>query len=229
MSGGNICIIPARGGSKRLPRKNILLLNGKPMIAYTIEAAINCGLFNKVCVSTEDEEIKEIALKYSAEVPYTRPQSLATDGSTVLDVCLDMLSHFEKEGVHFDSLCCLYATAALRTSDDIVNSYNVLKKGFTSVMAVSDFSFSPHQAMVLTEDNRAKLYWEDLGLKKSQEVPDFFVDNGSTYWIKAEKLKTEKGFYTDNTGVYKMPKIRSIDLDTEEDYELLKKLAGPDR
>ncbi len=223
-SHGNICIIPARGSSKRLPRKNILLLNGKPVIAYTIEAALQCGLFEKVYVSTEDDEIAEVALKYSAEVPYFRPPSLATDKATVVEVCLDMLSYFENKGIYFEALCCLYPTAALRNHKDILNSYEIFKKGFFTVIAGTDYFFSPHQALVLSTDGTVHLFWEDLRGKKSQEVPEFLVDNGSTYWANVERFKLERTFYSSKTGLYKMPKIRSIDVNTSEDFQLLQNI-----
>jgi len=222
----NICIIPARGGSKRLPRKNILPLKGKPLMAYTIEAAIQCGLFGKVCVSTEDEEIADIALKYLAEVPYCRPRFLATDTAGVVDVCLDMLTYFEKEDTHFEALCCLYPTAALRNCEDIVNAYKIFKRGFFTVMAVTDYFFPPHQALVLNKDSTAHLFWKDVGGKRSSELPEFVVDNGSTYWADIEMFKLEKTFYSSKTGIYKMPKIRSIDANTEEDFQLLQIIIG---
>ncbi|MFQ5787389.1 MAG: cytidylyltransferase domain-containing protein [Thermodesulfobacteriota bacterium] len=222
----NICIIPARGGSKRLPRKNILPLNGKPLISYTIDAAIQCGLFDKVCVSTEDEEIADIVLKYSAEVPYLRPHSLATDEVSVVEVCLDMLTYFEKKGIHFEALCCLYPTAVLRNHEDILNAYEIFKKGFFTVIAGTNYFFPPHQALVLNKDDTAHLFWKDIGEKQSQEIPEFLVDNGSTYWANAERFKLERTFYSSKTGFYRMPKIRSIDVDTEEDLQLLQRIIG---
>ena len=220
----NLCIIPARGGSKRLPRKNILPINGKPLIAYAIQSAITCGLFDKVCVSTEDVEIEKIALEHSAQVPYKRPDNLATGQARVVDVCSDLIGYLEENGEAYEYFCCIYPTAALMLPEDIANAYNILKEGYLSVLAITEFFFPPQQALVINEDKTISFFMPEIGEKKTQELPDFFVDNGTVYWIKTDEFKKIHSFYTSKTGYYMMPKSRSIDIDTKEDFDIVCKL-----
>lgn len=218
-------VIPARGGSKRLPRKNIIDFHGKPVIAYTIEAAIDSRLFDKIVVSTEDQEIGEISKKYGAEL-LLRPVELATDTATVVDVCLHALDFEAQREKFYDILCCLYATAPLRDAEDIRNTAGlVMSRKCDFAMAVSKYHYPPHQAMIMNDFGLMEPMWSDLVGKRSQDVPEMFIDNGSTYaaWIpEFIKLKTFRG---PKLKGYLMPRDRSVDIDVGEDLELAKYFA----
>lgn len=224
----SIAVIPARGGSKRLPRKNIIDFSGKPIIAYTIEAALQTSLFDRVVVSTEDTEIAEVALRFGAQVS-KRPVSLATDASTVVEVCADLLEREKIDGRTYDVLCCLYATAPLRTSKDIKNTLRLLEDdNCDSAMAVTNYHFPPHQALKIDKSQNLIPVWPDMINMKSQEVPDFLVDNGSAYAIEVAVFKEKKSFLGNHLKGYIMPRIRSVDIDTQEDLDLANIFFGRD-
>lgn len=215
-----ICIIPARGGSKRLPRKNIIQFHGKPIIAYSIEAAIQANLFDRIIVSTDDQKIARCAKDFGVVI-HLRPPELSTDTARVVDVCANILEEESKAGRTYDILCCLYATAPLRTSEDIKNTLRLLEDdNCDSAMAVTNYHFPPHQALKLDKSQNLIPVWPDMINMKSQEVPDFLVDNGSTYAIKVAIFKEKKSFLGDRLKGYIMPRIRSVDIDTQEDLDL---------
>lgn len=215
-----ICIIPARGGSKRLPKKNIIQFHGKPIIAYSIEAAIQANLFDRIIVSTDDMSIAQHAEHFGAEI-HLRPPELATDTARVVDVCVNIVEEESKAGRIYDILCCLYATAPLRTSKDIINTLQLLEDdNCDSAMAVTNYHFPPHQALKLDKSQNLIPVWPDRINMKSQEVPNFLVDNGSTYAIEVVVFKEKKSFLGDHLKGYIMPRIRSVDIDTQEDLDL---------
>ena len=219
----NIAIIPARGGSKRLLRKNILPINGKPMISYPILAAIKSGLFDEVVVSTEDKEISTIAASYGATVS-KRPESLAQDRSTVVQVCEDVLEKNEYKTV--ESFCCVYATAIFITTEDIINSYKLLtnKPPVDYVMGVSEFNYHPVQALK-EEDGYLQSMWPEYNNKQSQFYPHLVVSNGTLYWAKRTAFLRDKTFYGEKMVGYELDGDNAVDIDTPEDYENAKKLA----
>ena len=213
-----IAIIPARGGSKRLPRKNILPLNGKPMLAYIIIAAIKSKVFEKVIVSTEDREISTIALKYGAEV-FLRDASLAKDSSTVVEVCLDVIKQFK-----IDNFCCLYATSALLSSEVIRASYQKFISESPSVlMGVSCYNYSPVQALKIDKYNNAALLLKDFEKIQSQLYPKLRVSNGTFCWAKKKSFMIEETFYSCGLKVFLVPENQVSDINTIEDYVILKK------
>lgn len=215
-----IAFIPARGGSKRLPRKNILEFSGRPLLAYTIEAALQSGLFETVAVSTEDREIAAVAEGAGAEV-VDRPPALASDTATVNDTALAALEDFERKGRRWDQLCCLYATAPLRRAEDIKSMYRLLDPPRVSfVIAVTSFPFPPHQALVVDGEGLLRFQWPELGAKRASALPRFVVDNGSTYWADVGAYRAQRTFYGTGLRGYEMPLARSIDIDTAEQFEL---------
>lgn len=209
-----LCIIPARGGSKRLPRKNIVELAGKPMLAYTIEAALEAGLFDEVNVSTEDEEIASIARRHGASVPYMRPADLAEDRSGVVDVCLDMIRYFEQQGRTYAHMCCLLPSAPLRVADDIVRTYErLLESKANYAMAVATYFYSPWEALA-EENGFYRPYWghERIATKR-QDRPALWVDSGSTYIVRTESFLRDPTFYGPDLVGYRIPQERAIDVD----------------
>jgi pseudaminic acid cytidylyltransferase len=211
-----IAIIPARGGSKRLPRKNILPLSGKPLIAHVIATAIESNIFDKVIVSTEDREIADIARKYGAEI-FQRDTTLAQDSSTVVEACLDVLKI--ESG---DLFCCLYATAALLSVKTIQDSYQRFITEKTSVlMGVSEYNYSPIQALKIDDKGGATLLLKEFEKKQSQHYPKIRVSNGTFYWGRREDFIKEKTFYSSNLKVFDVLKNEVCDIDTIDDYNQL--------
>lgn len=216
-----LAIIPARGGSKRFPRKNIAMFNELPIIAHTIQAAIASGQFSDVVVSSDDPEILHLAERYGATT-HRRPAELATDSARVKDVCFHYLQSRIESGYHFDVLCVLYATAPLRNAEDIRGVVSLIGEGCDSALAVTGFDLPVHQALILGEDNKAEPAFPQLIEKRESEVPRFVVDNGSTYAVDVASFLTHRTFVTPQLKVYEMPRERSVDLDYPEDFELLK-------
>lgn len=223
-----IAIIPARGGSKRLPRKNILPINGKPMISYPIRTALQSNLFDEVVVSTEDDKISDIAEEYGATV-FKRPEELAQDRSTVVEVCVHLLKLSPFTNV--DSFCCIYATAVLLQSADLIHSSKMLYEEPIAdfVMGVSQYNYHPAKAMRCDKDYLQPM-WPEYSKKQSQFLPEVVVSNGTLYWARRKVFLTEKTFVGSRTKGYIVPEKHAIDIDTVDDYEKAKeKAASMDR
>lgn len=222
---GHTAIIPARGGSKRLPRKNLLPLKGKNLISYTIQAALDSGLFERVVVSTEDTEIAEVSLRSGAVVS-PRPAELATDTATVTQTCLDFLRQEELAGRNVDVLCCLYPTAPLRGPQDIFGVADLIgQDGCAFAMAVTSYPYPPHQALRLGSNGTLEPMWPELVNKQSQQIGELWVDNGSTYAVKVPEFLEIRSFYGPGLKGYRMPRDRSADIDTVEDLPWLEYLC----
>jgi CMP-N-acetylneuraminic acid synthetase len=214
------CLIPARGGSKRLPRKNVIDFLGRPIIAYTIEAAQACGLFGSVTVSTEDAEIAEIAQRHGATVAF-RSETLAGDTARIVDVCLDYLHNQEAVSRLPDVLCCLLATAPLRGAEDIRAVCERVTSGQCDFsMAVTTYDLPPCQALRDDGSGRLVPMWPELASRRSQELPALCVDNGSTYCVSVSAFREQKTFYGARLGGYPMPRERSVDIDEQADLDL---------
>lgn len=215
-----LCLVPARGGSRRFPRKNIAPLAGKPLIAYTIASARESGLFDRVLVSTDDDAIREVAEAYGAEVPFLRPQELATDTAANVDVCLDTLARLARAGERFGLLACLLPTSPLRTARDLREAYARLKECQGDfVMAVTDYAIPPFWALE-ERDGFLRPYWGRQYLVKSQELPKVCVDNGAIYLARVEAFERERTFYGARLVSYWMPRERSVDVDEPVDLAL---------
>lgn len=206
----SIAIIPARGGSKRLHRKNIRLVNGKPLLSYPICSALSSGCFDKVIVSSDDHEILGIGADNGAET-FLRDTSLSNDMATVDQVCLDVLSHHNYLSSY--SFCCIYPTSIFLTSDDFVASMNILDEETDFVMGVSNYNFHPFQAMKV-ENSYLKQMWPEYDELKSQQYPEMYVSNGSLYWAKTEVFKKEKTFYGNRLKGFA---VDTIDINNEDD------------
>ena len=220
------CVIPARKGSKRLKNKNILKYNKKYLITYTINAALKSKLFEEIIVSSDIPKLKSITLEYDEKKLkfIDRPKNLAGDKSTVSDVVKDLLKKF-KHLNKYKFLCVLYPTSALRDEKDIKKTYKkmlLLKANYC--LAVSSYNFFPHKALVLKGKNFLVPMFKKIYLKKSNDFTNkIFVDNGSTYFTKLSEFKKNYRFYGKKQTFYFMPQQKSVDLDTPEDFVLLKK------
>lgn len=217
---GKIAVIPARGGSKRLKKKNIRPFMGKPMILYSVEAALETGLFDRVVVSTEDREIADCVSQSRCDIHH-RNDTLATDSARVTDVLMKVLEDYSEQGLTFRHLCCLYATAPLRTSQDITESFGLMQeKGADFCQSVTDFETSPFFAFDMDKGKRIKRRWPEFAVLPPAEKPLVVVDNGSIYWAKVDAFKKNGELDGDNTVGHWMERWRSVDIDTLTDFRL---------
>lgn len=217
----NLCIIPARGGSKRIPKKNIKDFFGKPIIAYSIEAAINCGLFDEVMVSTDDKEIAEIAIRFGAKVPFLRTDKAANDSSTTFDVIEEVLSQYQLNNKNFEFTCCLYACVPFITDTKLVDSFKILQKNdFDSVFPVMPFSFPIQRALKMGINNKTNFFYQEFSSKRSQDLEQSYHDAGQFYWMNTETCLHKKGIITDNTGSVIICELEGQDIDNEIDWKL---------
>jgi pseudaminic acid cytidylyltransferase len=217
----NIAIIPARGGSKRIPRKNIRDFLGKPIIAYSIETALQCGLFEEVLVSTDDAEIADVAKKYGAQVPFMRSEENADDYSTTVDVLIEVLLSYKNHGRDFKNGCCIYPTAPLIKSAFLVNAYEkLINKNFHTVFPVVEFLYPIQRSLKLSEKGKVEMNWPEHIVSRSQDLPKGYHDAGQFYWFKVEELIKEKKLIGINSGAIILPNISVQDIDTEEDWKL---------
>lgn len=220
MRGNNLCIIPARGGSKRIPRKNIKNFLGKPIIAYSIEAAKNSGLFSEVMVSTDDEEIAIVAQSYGAQVPFFRSLNNSGDFATTLDVIKEVVNMYKDREKMFDAVCCLYPTAPFVTADRLKESFSMFfEQKFDSLFPVMQFSF-PIQRSIKINDNKSRFFFPDYVNSRSQDLEKSYHDAGQFYWLDNKLLTTGHSIMTDNTGAFIINEMEGQDIDNETDWKL---------
>ena len=216
----NIAIIPARGGSKRIPRKNIKPFMGKPIIAYSIEAALQSGLFDEVMVSTDDEEIAAIARQYGASVPFYRSAETANDSATMENVIEEVLDCYQERGIFFDAFCCVFSTAPFLTSQTLINSYNLFKDNvFDALIPVLSFSY-PIQRALFEKGARLFMREPEHIHTRSQDLQPMYHDAGLFYWMKVEKFYEVKEILCDNTGMIELTEEEAQDIDTERDWKI---------
>lgn len=215
-----LAIITARGGSKRIPYKNIRQFCGKPIITYSIEAALQSGVFDEVMVSTDDEKIEAIARKAGAKVPFLRSAETSNDFATTADVIMEVLEEYEKREQGFDSACCIYPTAPFITAGKLKNAVELLEdKGYDSVMPVAEFSFPPLRGMTMEED-KVSYKWEEFSMARSQDLEKIYHDVGQFYAFDVEKFKESKKLVTKNTGAIIIDELEMQDIDNEVDWKL---------
>ena len=218
-----LAVIPARGGSKRLPRKNILNLAGKPLIAWTIETALGSKYIDKLVVSTDDKEIANISNKYGADVPFIRPSRLATDESTTVDVILHLLNELKKIGDEYDYIMLLQPTSPLRTSQNIDDSVKLMKESNSdAIISVCETEHPPLWCNTLPDDMSMDNFLDDsIKNKRSQDLPTQYRINGAIYIVTTKRLKLENSFFINsNSTAYIMKQDNSIDIDTKDDFHL---------
>lgn len=214
-----LAIIPARSGSKGLKDKNIKMMNGKPLIAYTIEAAQNSKIFEDIIISTDSEKYAEIVKKYGGSVPYLRDKKLANDNAKSSDVILDILNRVEKK---YDSFIMLQPTSPLRTEKNIIEAYKMyLEKKANSVVSVCEMEHSPLWANVLNEERRMDSFLKGIDVNKNrQELETYYRINGALYIANVEYFKKYQDFYYKDSYAYIMEKENSIDIDDELDFKI---------
>lgn len=216
-----IAIITARGGSKRIPRKNIRIFAGKPIIAYSIKAALESCLFDQVMVSTDDEEIAEISLSYGASVPFLRSKENSDDYSGTTEVLLEVLEQYKLRGESFAAACCLYPTAPFVTGKKIRESYEIFcQKNYETVFPVVRFSSPIQRALKISDDNRISMFYPENRTKRSQDLEEAYYDAGQFYWLRPELLECNKNLWTNNSGIVVYDETEVQDIDNEIDWKL---------
>ena len=213
-----IAIIPARGGSKRIPKKNIKLFLDKPIIAYSIEAAINSKLFDEVMVSTDDIEIAEIARQYGAHVPFLRSNETSNDTATTTNALIEVLNVYKKRGQLFDYACCIYPTAVFVTAEKLREAFHLLvEKKYLSVFPVMPFGYPIWRSLKI-ENEKISMNFPEYLNSRSQDLPLAYHDAGQFYFFKPEVLLTEQTLFTSNSGVIVLDEMEGQDVDNLTDW-----------
>lgn len=215
----NIAIIPARGGSKRIPRKNIKLFFGQPLIAYSIKVALESQLFDRVIVSTDDQEIANIARELGAEVPFMRPQELSDDYSGTGDVVEHALSFMQASGEKYDYLCTIYATAPLLQSKFLIEGFNKLKdSNAQQAFSVASMPFPIQRCFKVNKNGRCEMFQPEHFYSRSQDLDEAYQDAGQFYWKNLNKTESDITFGNNSIPII-LPRYLVQDIDTPEDWQ----------
>jgi pseudaminic acid cytidylyltransferase len=217
-----IAIIPARGGSKRIPRKNIKDFFGKPLIAYSIEVALQSNLFDIIIVSTDDENIAKIARSYGAEVPFIRPKELSDDFTGTFDVINHTIEYLETKGEKYEYICTLYATAPLLQKEYLIQGYTQLKNSnATNAFSATSMPFPIQRTFKLNKDGRCEMFTPEHYTSRSQDLEDAYQDAGQFYWTNRMQQKKDKNgiIFSDISIPIILPRHLVQDIDTLEDWK----------
>ncbi len=215
-----VAIITARGGSKRIPRKNVKNFLGSPIIKYSIEAAIASGCFDEVMVSTDDHEIAEIAKACGAKVPFMRSAANADDHAGTAEVIEEVIKEYKIRGKEFEMLCCIYPTAPFITADKLKKALFILKEtGADCVLPVTKFSYTIWRSLEL-KDGKLKMNWPENYHARSQDLPDAYHDCGQFYFMKTSSLMEQKKLFAEHTVPFVIPESEVQDIDNEEDWKI---------
>ena len=214
-----IAVIPARGGSKRIPRKNIKEFCGKPMIAWTIASALESRLFDRIIVSTDDCEIADIAKKWGAEIPFIRPAQLADDITPTVPVVAHAVKSSIDSGCKVEYACCLYPCAPFLQADDLISAFNLLQKNNVDfVYPVTEFPHPIQRAMRRISSGQMQFISPENELTRTQDLEKFYHDSGQFYWGKASAWLLHKRMHTDGLGMV-IPHWRVVDIDSIDDWK----------
>ena len=216
----NVAIVPARIGSKRIPKKNIKIFHGKPIIAYSIQAALETNLFGKVIVSTDSQELADIAISYGAEAPFIRPAELSDDFTGTDAVILHALNWLIKHGEDVQYVCCIYATAPFVSPEYIRKGLELLKNAkATSAFSVTTYPYPIYRSLKINENGRLKMIWPDYLNVRSQDLSEAYHDAGQFYWADAKKYLVERKFFSQDAVPVVLPRYLVQDIDTAEDWQ----------
>lgn len=216
----SIAVITARGGSKRVPRKNIRTFCGKPIIAYSIEVALASHIFDEVMVSTDDEEIKEIALQYGANVPFMRSEKTSDDNAMTYEVLLEVLEEYKQRGMEFEDLCCIYPTAPFITTDNLKKAMYMLRsEGLDNVFPMVQFSFPPQRGFVM-QNGKIVYRWPENALIRSQDLEPMYHDAGQFYCVNVKSFLRSRSLTDGNTKPIILDDLEVQDIDNESDWKM---------
>ena len=214
-----IAIIPARAGSKRIKKKNIKFFHGKPMIAWSIQAAIDSKVFDKVIVSTDHKDIAKIAREYGAETPFLRPEEISDDFTVTSTVIKHAINNINLKKEDIESVCCIYATSPFITPEDIKNGLIKLERGnWDYVFSATEYPSSIFRAFKILENNSIEMFDPNNFLKRSQDLPNAYHDAAQFYWAPPISWENEKPIFTKNSSPILLPRWRVQDIDTESDW-----------
>lgn len=217
----SIAIITARGGSKRIPKKNIRPFLGKPIIVYSIEAALRSGIFDEVMVSTDSQEIADIAIKYGAQVPFLRSEKNSDDYATTASVIEEVLLTYKKNGKEYEYVCCLYPTAPFITSERLIEARQLLKqKGVDSVSLVVPFGHPIQRSFKIDSNQKLMMNWPENVNTRSQDLAPAYHDAGQFYFLDVKKFLIQKKIFTDNVSPLIISELEAQDIDNEEDWQI---------
>lgn len=215
-----VAVIPARGGSKRIPRKNIRNFCGKPMLAWSIDAALKSGCVDRVVVSTDDPEIASVAQEHGADVPFMRPANLADDYAGTTVVVQHAVQWLISQGVDVSEACCLYATAPFVTAEDLRRGFDLLvQSGASYAFSVTTYSFPIQRALKLTEAGRIAMFHPEHADTRSQDLEEAYHDAGQFYWGTRQAWLDAAAIYANHSVPVMLPRYRVQDIDTQEDWE----------
>jgi N-acylneuraminate cytidylyltransferase len=221
-----VAIITARGGSKRIPLKNIKLFHGKPIIAYSIEAAMSSNIFDEVMVSTDDPVIAEVAKGFGATVPFMRSKETSDDYATTADVLKEVLAMYQSREKNFSYGCCIYPTAPFVTSEKLITAFELLVNSTAdSVVPITKFSFPIWRSFKM-EGNKISYNWPEFAPKRSQDLPPAYHDCGQFYFFRTNELLKTGKLTTDNTIGLEIPESEVQDIDNEEDWKIAEMKFG---
>lgn len=215
-----VAIITARGGSKRIPKKNIKDFMGKPILSYSIEAALQSGLFDEVMVSTDSQEIAAVAEEYGANVPFLRSTLTSDDYATTADVLLEVLEEYRKRGQEFEYMACIYPTAPFVTAEKLRNAFAELEKtGEAMLLPVVSFSYPPQRGYRI-QDQRLEMKWKENLNRRSQDLEPLYHDCGQFYLYRAEAFLEKKGQFAEGIVPFLLSDLEVQDIDNETDWKL---------
>ena len=216
-----IAIIPARGGSKRIPNKNTKSFHGKPILAYSIEAALNSNLYDEVMVSTDDAEIAEIAIQYGAKVPFMRSEKTSNDFATTFDVLEEVIKSYKEKEIEFENVCCIYPCAPFVIEQKLEAAYNLfVKEHFDAVFPVMQFGFPIQRALQMDDFGKISFFYPENALTRSQDLLPSFHDAGQFYWMNVASCMEQQKIITNNTGSIVITELEGQDIDNELDWKI---------
>lgn len=216
----NLAIIPARGGSKRIPKKNIKLFLGEPIISYSIKTAIDSNLFDDIIVSTDDLEIAKIAKDYGAQVPFFRSEKNSSDYATTYDVIEEVINELKTKKKIYKNICCIYPCAPLIKKEYLIDGLDIMKlNDYDTVISLVRYSTKIQRAFKL-HDNRIEMFDPQFQNSRSQDLEDAFYDPGQFYWAKIDQLLKSGKLFTSNTGSLILDEMSAQDIDNEIDWKL---------
>lgn len=216
-----IAIITARGGSKRIPKKNIRDFCGQPIIAYPIKAALESDCFDEVMVSTDDPEIAKIAKKFGAQVPFMRSTKNSDDFSSTTDVINEVLEQYREKGINFEYACCAYPTAVFVTREKLRDAYNIFKNSTAnSLIPIVKFSYPIQRALKITNNSLLQFFWENNINKRSQDLEPAYHDCGQFYFFRVKDFLLNQNLFTNNTIPFELQESEVQDIDNEEDWKI---------
>lgn len=215
-----LALITARGGSKRIPRKNVKYFFGKPIIAWSIEVVIKSGIFDEVMVSTDDEEIAKIAKDYGAKVPFLRSNENADDKAGTEEVILEVLSNYETLNKQFDIVCCIYPTTPLMTVERLIECKNKLQiEEYDTIFPILRYGHPVQRALKMNE-NKIQMVWPEYEDSRTQDLEPYYHDAGQYYWLNVKQFQIRKQLFSSNSGFIELSEMEAQDIDNMDDWNL---------